>query len=162
MKIGEYAMVECEAIGGVCFLYKEDVEAGAYAKGGEIFVLNMGSPVKILKLAENLIKLCGYVPYKDIEIKFTGLRPGEKLYEELLIKTENLDKTENNLIFIERDQPISREEMEASLADLQAGLPMDLCSVGIEQALSALGEIDGRELGEEIVAEIFSRFCVGK
>jgi tRNA modification GTPase len=56
----------------------------------------------------------------------------------------------------------AEEAMEASLADLQAGLPMDLCSVGIEQALSALGEIDGRELGEEIVAEIFSRFCVGK
>ncbi len=79
------------------------LEAGTYAKGGEIFVLDMGKPVKILDLAENLIRLSGLEPYKDIDIKFTGLRPGEKLYEELLIDTKTLKKTANNLIFV--DEP---------------------------------------------------------
>ncbi len=76
------------------------LQAGANAKGGEIFVLDMGEPVKILTLAENLIRLSGYEPYKDIGIEFTGLRPGEKLYEELLMSEEGLQATENELIHI--------------------------------------------------------------
>ncbi len=91
------------------------MQAGAMAKGGDLFVLDMGKPVKILDLAENMIRLSGFVPYVDIDIVETGLRPGEKLYEELLIKTENLTKTENNMIFIERDTPYSRDEIEAKL-----------------------------------------------
>lgn len=89
--------------------------AGAMASCGELFVLDMGKPVKIMDLAENMIKLSGFTPYIDIDIVETGLRPGEKLYEELLIKTEKLDKTENNLIFIERDTPLTRDTVEAKL-----------------------------------------------
>jgi FlaA1/EpsC-like NDP-sugar epimerase len=71
--------------------------------------------VKILDLAENMVRLSGLEPYKDIDIIETGLRPGEKLYEELLIKTETLTKTDNNMIFIERDTPFTREEIEEKL-----------------------------------------------
>ncbi|MBR5818277.1 MAG: polysaccharide biosynthesis protein, partial [Clostridia bacterium] len=94
------------------------MQAGAMARCGELFVLDMGKPVKIIDLATNMIKLSGYNPYIDIDIVETGLRPGEKLYEELLIKTEKLDKTENNLIFIERDTPLSREEVDRKIARL--------------------------------------------
>ena len=76
------------------------LQCGAYAKGGEVFILDMGEPVKILDLAKKMIRLSGHVPGKDIEIKFTGLRPGEKLYEELLIDEENLIDTENKRIFV--------------------------------------------------------------
>ena len=76
------------------------LEAGEMGHGGEIFVLDMGNPVKILDLAENLIKLSGLIPYKDIDIKFTGLRPGEKLYEELLMDEEGVHKTDNKKIFV--------------------------------------------------------------
>ncbi len=85
------------------------LQAGANAKGGEIFVLDMGKPVKILTLAENLIKLSGYTPYKDIKIEFTGLRPGEKLYEELLMSEEGLTATENSLIHIGKPIEIDEE-----------------------------------------------------
>ncbi len=76
------------------------LEAGAMGDGGNIFVLDMGNPVRILDLAENLIKLSGFIPYKDIEIKFTGLRPGEKLFEELLMDEEGLMQTDSKKIFI--------------------------------------------------------------
>jgi len=95
------------------------MQAGAMANGGDLFVLDMGKPIKILELAENMIRLSGKVPYTDIEIVETGLRPGEKLYEELLIKSESLTKTENDLIFIERDEPKSREEMEEIISLLR-------------------------------------------
>ncbi len=84
------------------------LQAGAYAQGGEIFVLDMGEPVKILELAKNMISLSGYVPGRDIEIVFTGLRPGEKLYEELLMKEEGLSATKNEKIFVGR--PIDLDE----------------------------------------------------
>jgi FlaA1/EpsC-like NDP-sugar epimerase len=76
------------------------LEAASMASGGEIFVLDMGKPVRIVTLAENLIRMYGKIPYKDVEIRFTGLRPGEKIREELLMDEEGLKKTDNKLIFI--------------------------------------------------------------
>lgn len=87
------------------------LQAGAYAKGGEIFILDMGSPVKIRELAENLIRLAGYTPGVDMEIKYTGLREGEKLYEELLISEEGIQKTSNDLIYIARPMEFDSEEL---------------------------------------------------
>jgi FlaA1/EpsC-like NDP-sugar epimerase len=84
--------------------------AGVYAKGGEIFVLDMGSPVKIATLARNLIRLSGFKPDVDIKIEYTGLRPGEKLYEEKLMAEEGLQKTDNDLIHI--GNPIRFDEDE--------------------------------------------------
>lgn len=96
------------------------LQAGAYARGGEIFVLDMGEPMKILDLAVNLIKLSGYRPGEDIEIRFTGLRPGEKMYEELLIQQENLEKTANKMIFVEKPTYFNEEIFERQLEKLIA------------------------------------------
>lgn len=101
------------------------LQAGAMAKQNELYVLDMGSPVKILTLAENLIRLSGYVPYRDIDIVETGLRPGEKLYEELLIASRDIEKTENDQIFVERQPVITQEALAKKLAVLDAALAMD-------------------------------------
>ena len=94
------------------------LQAGAYAKGGEIFVLDMGKPVKIYDLAENLIRLSGYTPNSDIKIEITGLRPGEKLYEELLMNNDNLTKTAHNKIFIDKPETISLNRIIKQIDDL--------------------------------------------
>lgn len=96
--------------------------SGAMVSNGELYVLDMGNPVKILDLAENMVRLSGLEPYKDIQIIETGLRPGEKLYEELLIKTEELDKTDNDMIFVERDKPLSEAEIARKLEILKEAL----------------------------------------
>ncbi len=98
------------------------LQSGAMAHNGELFVLDMGKPIKILELAESMIRLSGYEPYTDIDIKEIGLRPGEKLYEELLIRTEELGKTQNSLIFTEKDMPVSMEELTAKLQILHEAL----------------------------------------
>ena len=95
------------------------LEAGAMAHGGEIFVLDMGAPVKIVTLAENLIRMYGKVPYKDVEIKFTGLRPGEKLYEELLMSEEGLKQTKNKKIFIGNQIEINPEILLSQLEEVE-------------------------------------------
>lgn len=114
------------------------MQAGAMAKCGELFVLDMGKPVKIYDLAENIIKLSGLRPYIDIEIVETGLRPGEKLYEELLIKTEELLKTENNMIFIERDTPLTREEVDEKLEMLRVAVAEGEGTIGAESITNAM------------------------
>ena len=101
------------------------LQSGAMAHNGELFVLDMGQPVRILDLAENMIRISGV---SGIEIMETGLRPGEKLYEELLIKTENLTKTDNELIFVETDIPINKQELYARLEKLR-----EACATGEEE-----------------------------
>ena len=98
------------------------LQSGAIANNGELFVLDMGQPVKIMDLAENMIRLSGV---QRIEIIETGLRPGEKLYEELLVKTEELDKTDNSMIFIERDTALSKDEIYKKIEVLR-----DACDTG--------------------------------
>ena len=91
------------------------LQCGAYAKGGEIFILDMGEPVKILDLAKKMIRLSGHVPGEDIKIEFTGLRPGEKLYEELLIDDDNLVETENDRIFVAQMGKVDADEMSGKI-----------------------------------------------
>lgn len=107
-----YFMTISEAVGLV-------IEAGFYAAGGEIFVLDMGEPVKIDTLARNLIKLSGYIPDQDIRIEYTGLRPGEKLYEEKLMSEEGLRKTDNQLIHIAQPIDFNNEEFFNNLSAMQ-------------------------------------------
>ena len=95
------------------------MQAGAMAKKCQVFVLDMGEPVKILTLAENLIKMAGLTPYVDVDIIETGLRPGEKLYEELLMDSDTLTATKYDKIFIEQQEDISREEMDQNLSRLR-------------------------------------------
>lgn len=116
------------------------IQAGAMAKSGELFVLDMGKPVRILELAENMIRLSGFKPYVDIDIIEIGLRPGEKLYEELLMKTETLDKTDNRMIFIERDNPFSREEIESKLNMLKRALLSNVRNIDMKIIVNAMKE----------------------
>lgn len=95
------------------------IQAGAFAKGGEIFILDMGKPVRILNLAEELIRLSGFVPYSDIPIEFTGTRPGEKLYEELLTKEEGLSSTKHDRIFIGKPVCINHDDLVHSIHQLE-------------------------------------------
>lgn len=101
------------------------LQAGAYAKGGEIFVLDMGEPVKIADLAKNLIRLSGFKVGEDIEIKYTGLRPGEKLYEELLMDEEGLQATDNNLIHIGKPIDVNEAVFMRQLKELKAASDKD-------------------------------------
>jgi FlaA1/EpsC-like NDP-sugar epimerase len=97
------------------------LEAGAIAAGGELFILDMGEQVRIADLAENLIRMAGFTPGVDIQIEYTGLRPGEKLYEELLLSEEGLGATLNNRIYVVK--PTAPAQLEILLNLAQAGLP---------------------------------------
>lgn len=101
------------------------LQAGSMANSAEVYVLDMGHPVKILDLAENLIRLSGHIPYSEIPIVETGLRPGEKLYEELLMKSEELIATSNHKIFIERQKEISPLELQEKMNIILRSLETD-------------------------------------
>ena len=106
------------------------LEAGAMAKGGEIFVLDMGEPVKIYDLACDLIKLSGLQPNVDIKIEFTGLRPGEKLFEEISLKDENVTKTSNAKIFVMKPLDYDQSELAVDIKNLQSTLDSDnICTI---------------------------------
>ncbi len=113
------------------------MEAAAIAHGGEIFVLDMGQPVHIVKLAENLIRMYGKIPYEDVEIKFTGLRPGEKLREELLMDEEGLKQTSNKLIFIGNQIQLNCDSFIRKLRRLRNAANHNLN----EEAVKALHDI---------------------
>ena len=133
-RIIRYFMTIPEAAGLV-------MQAGAMANAGDLFVLDMGKPVKILELAENMIRLSGMEPYRDIDIIETGLRPGEKLYEELLVKTDTLRKTDNNMIFIEHEEHLSREEIEEKLDLLRRAVVAaenEIAAVSITEAMKSV------------------------
>ena len=98
------------------------LEAGSFAHSGEVFVLDMGEPVHILDLAEKMIRLSGYTPYTDIEIREVGLRPGEKLYEELLISDKNLHQTENSKIFVEERPRVDSDQLCRQLKRLHTAV----------------------------------------
>lgn len=142
------------------------LQAGAFAHGGEIFVLDMGSPVKIVTLAENLIRMMGYKPYEDIDIKFTGLRPGEKLYEELLMGEEGLKKTTNNKIFVGQQISIDTDKFmeqlnnmhvicmtndkEAVVSQLRKLVPTFNSNMGLKEERKAVKLASGKENGKLI------------
>ena len=106
------------------------LQAGAFAKGGEIFILDMGKPVKIYDLAKDLIRLSGFVPGEDIKIEITGLRPGEKLYEEVLMDEEGIRKTAHNKIFVAQPASYDINELKAKLRNTQ-----QMCENGDNAAL---------------------------
>ncbi len=105
------------------------LQAGAYARGGEIFVLDMGEPMKIVDLAKNLIKLSGYKVDEEIKIEFTGLRPGEKMYEELLMNEEGLTETANKMIYIGKPIVFDDEEFERQLERLRQASLDEECDI---------------------------------
>ena len=133
-RIIRYFMTIPEAAGLV-------MQAGSMAVAGELFVLDMGKPVKILELAENMVRLSGLEPYRDIDIIETGLRPGEKLYEELLVRTEGLGKTANDMIFVEHEEHLSREAVEEKLAILRAAVTAAEGEIGAASITEAMKSV---------------------
>ena len=127
------------------------LQAGTYAKGGEIFVLDMGSPVKIDNLARKLIKLSGYEPGVDIPIVYTGLRSGEKLYEEKLMKEEGLKKTANELIFIGQPIPFDMDNFFRNLEDLSQASYQNSDDIveRVEKVVSTFHPVGAHPTGKE-------------
>lgn len=117
------------------------IQAGAFAKGGEIFILDMGKPVKIVDLAKNLIILSGFEPGNDIKIVFSGIRPGEKLYEEILTNEEGITATKHNRIFVGRPVKLSLNKMQLYINDLQSVATRSALSGRPDQIKSRLLEM---------------------
>jgi FlaA1/EpsC-like NDP-sugar epimerase len=120
------------------------IQAGAFANGGEIFILNMGQPIKILALAENMIRLSGLEPYEDIPIEFIGLRPGEKLFEELLLSEEGAEKTKNDKIYVVRplyiDYPLLKRKILYIMSILDEGASNDVIRKNIKELVPTFAQ----------------------
>ena len=126
------------------------LQAGYYADEGDIFVLDMGKPVKIIDLAENLIKLSGYEPYTEIDIVETGLRPGEKMYEELFLDGEEHVRTKNDLIFRSQNQPPTKEQVDKSLVKLNKAITNNASAKALkEEIFLAIGQPTKLEAANE-------------
>ena len=134
------------------------LQAGAYAKGGEIFVLDMGEPVKIADLAKNLIRLSGYTLGVDMQIEYTGLRPGEKLYEELLVKEEGLLKTDNDLIFIGKPLEFDEDKFFSDLGRLEEAISEERFDVK-EIVSEIVPTYHIRKEDKEHYSAIYEEFC---
>lgn len=135
-----YFMTIPEAVGLI-------LQCGLFAEGGEIFILDMGKPVKILSLAEKLIRQAGLVPYVDIDIIETGLRPGEKLFEELLLDLDHQQKTSHNRIFVEDKEAINKN-IESDVAEASKAFGMDESIIDVKKLLKRL-IVDYKESGDE-------------
>ena len=129
------------------------LQAGCFAKGGEIFVLDMGKPVKIYDLAYDLIKLSGFEPNVDIKIEVTGLRPGEKLYEELLMSEEGLKNTSHNKIYIGKPTFESMDVLQKKLDELRALLSEDDINIIKEKMTSIVPTYHREDTSEEVAVE---------
>ena len=129
------------------------MQAGTYAKGGEIFVLDMGDPVKIDMLARNLIKLSGYEPGVDIQMAYTGLRPGEKLFEEKLMAEEGMLKTDNELIHIGKPIPFDKEVFLTQLEELAEASyeNSDHIIEMVEKIVTTFRPVGNKPTGTEVV-----------
>jgi FlaA1/EpsC-like NDP-sugar epimerase len=135
------------------------IQASVYAARSDIFVLDMGQPVRILTLAETLIKLAGLRPYEDIDIVEIGLRPGEKLYEELLLNTKTLKKTENEKIYIEYGQNIKPENIRIILNSLQKALDTENNDIIRKTMMEIIPTfLSADDVNKDAVSEIESRF----
>ncbi|MDI9521029.1 MAG: nucleoside-diphosphate sugar epimerase/dehydratase [Bacillota bacterium] len=130
------------------------LQTGCRAEKGDIYVLNMGSQVKILDLAENLIRLSGYIPYKEIDIQEIGLRPGEKLYEEILVDKTSQLQTDDQRIFIERESGLSREEVQEKLNLLKDALSSKAKDALVEAVKKAVPTYhDAEEVNKEAIRQ---------
>ncbi|HBL84315.1 MAG TPA: hypothetical protein DDZ99_05245 [Clostridiales bacterium] len=127
------------------------MQTGIMAQSGELFVLDMGKPIKIVELAENIIKLSGLVPYQDIDIVEIGLRPGEKHYEELLIKNKNSTMNMNKMIFIEADTTFTRAEIDNKLDTLRLALVSCSDSLNSQDIKTALKQTVTSYLDPDVV-----------
>lgn len=138
------------------------LQAGSMGKGGEIFLLDMGEPIKILDLAEELIRLSGLLPYEDIDITFTGLRPGEKLFEELLLSGEDITETAHEKIFVAKARPIDGAALYRLLDDIVLTLPVMDSGSYLSMLKRIVPEFNGQQISHEATVKMTPTYGYAK